>query len=53
MVNLSELSRNFTIQGLLGDPNPDDALDNGVAQVWIANKAQVKSSQFNIFFKQF
>jgi ubiquitin-conjugating enzyme E2 N len=30
----------LSIQGLLSAPNPDDPLDNGVAEVWKVNEQQ-------------
>lgn len=30
----------LSIQGLLSAPNPDDPLDNGVAEVWKTNEPQ-------------
>ncbi len=34
----------LSIQGLLSAPNPDDPLDNGVAEVWKTNEAQAMAT---------
>ncbi len=34
----------LSIQGLLSAPNPDDPLDNSVAEVWKTNEAQAMAT---------